>query len=335
MAMDLSRLAGLPRLLIEVALRPVQGTRFQPTGFPDLGPATYRLNNGMEMLLVESPQSMANRLEHVCWDEVSGDLTAPLRGLPYIVVTQGEKVLTNSLLESHRLNSPYILESEDKTFFNRLQGELGAMEKGPVDIRLLARTLFKYDANALLHGVFLAKKELAGGRLRLPRSLSAFIEASNAGVATSGGVKMDRVDPKGDTAAGFGHVPFHRDEYTAGKIQAFFSLDLAQIRGFGLGDAAERLLISLALYKIQKFLSTGLRLRTACDLEPVDGGLRVTRPVGFVLPELVELGATLPGLIRAAAGEGLFADPAVTRVSYVQKAGRSKKDTGRGEEDEA
>lgn len=335
MAIDFKQLANSPRLLVEVDLRPVQGTRFQPTGFPNLGPATYRLNNGMEMLLVESPQSMANRLENVCWDEVSGDLTAPLRGLPYVVVNQGERVLTNSLLESHRLNSPYILESEDKSFFNRLQGELGAMEKGPVDIRLLARTLLKYDVNALLHGVFLAKKELAGGRLRLPRSLSAFIEASNVGVAASGGVKMDRVDPKGDTAAGFGHVPFHRDEYTAGKIQAFFSLDLAQIRGFGLGDAAERLLITLALFKIQNFLSVGLRLRTACDLEPVDGGLRVTRPVGFVLPELIELTETLPGLIRAAAVQGLFADPAITRVIYVPKAGKSKKDTGPGEEDEA
>ena len=27
-----------PRFLLEVALRPHQGDRFQPTGFPDLGP---------------------------------------------------------------------------------------------------------------------------------------------------------------------------------------------------------------------------------------------------------------------------------------------------------
>lgn len=330
MAIDYNQLAGSPRLLIEVGLRPVQGTRFQPTGFPDLGPATYRLYNGTDMLLVESPQSMANRLETVCWDEASGDLAAPLRGLPYVVVVQDGKVLTNSLLESHRLNSPYILESEDKSFFNQLQGELGAMEKGPVDIKLLARTLLKYDVNALLHGVFLAKKELAGGRLRLPRCLSAFIEASNAGVAASGGVKMDRVDPTGDTKAGFGHVPFHRDEYTADKVQAFFSLDLAQIRGFGLGEAAERLLVSLALFKIRKFLSVGLRLRTACDLEPVNGGLRVTRPAGFALPELSELAETLPGLIKTVAGQGLLADPAVTQVSYVPKKGKKDADSSGG-----
>lgn len=330
MTIDHNNLANSPRFLIEIDLRPVQGTRFQPTGFPDLGPATFRLHDRTEMLLVESAQSMANRLENACWDEAQGDLVAPLRGLPYVVVTQGEKVLTNSLLESHRLNSPYILESEDKSFFNRLQSELGAMEKGPVDIKLLARTLLKYDVNALLHGVFLAKKELAGGRLRLPRSLSGFIEASNVGVAASGGVKMDRVDPAGDTKLGFGHVPFHRDEYTAERIRVFFSLDLAQIRAFGLGEAAEQLLINLALFKIQKLLSGGLRLRTACDLEAVDGGPRVTRPAGFALPELNELAETLPGLIKTVAGQGLFADPVVTRVSYVPKKGKKDSDATGG-----
>lgn len=317
-------LQGAPRLLIEVDLRPVQGTRFQPTGFPDLGAATYRLHDGTEMLLVESAQSMANRLEAVCWDEAAGDLAAPLRGLPYVMVMQDGRPLTNSLLESHRLNSPYILEGEDKSFFNRLQGELGAMEKGPVDVKLLANTLLKYDANGLLHGVFLAKKELAGGRLRLPRALSAFIEAANVGVAANGGVKMDRVDPTGDARAGFGHVPFHRDEYTAERITAYFNLDLAQLRAYGLGEAAEKLLIGLALFKIRRFLAEGLRLRTACDLEPVAGGVRVVRPAGFELPEPEALSEALPRLIAAVAAEGRFAEPPVTRVNYVQKQGKAR-----------
>lgn len=320
----LATLREAPRLLIEVDVQPVQGTRFQPTGFPDLGAAAYRLHDGTEMLLVESAQSMANRLEAVCWDEAAGDLIPPLRGLPYVMVIQNGHPLTNSLLESHRLNSPYILEGEDRTFFSVLQRELGAMEKGPVDIKLLAKTLLKYDVNALLHGVFLAKKELAGGRLRLPRALSAFIEAVNVGVAASGGVKMDRVDPAGDTRAGFGHVPFHRDEYTAQRITAYFNIDLAQIRAYGLGDATEALLIGLALFKVCGFLEKGLRLRTACDLEPVKGGLRVTRPVGFALPELTALEEVLPGLIRAVRDEGRFADPPVTRVNYVQKAEKGK-----------
>jgi CRISPR-associated protein Csb1 len=60
------RLANEPRLLMEAELRPLQTPRFQPTGFPDLGPARYQLHDGTEMLLVESAQSVANRLEAAC-----------------------------------------------------------------------------------------------------------------------------------------------------------------------------------------------------------------------------------------------------------------------------
>ena len=44
--------------LIEADLAPAQGTRFQPTGFPNLGHATYRLHDGTQMLLIESAQSV-------------------------------------------------------------------------------------------------------------------------------------------------------------------------------------------------------------------------------------------------------------------------------------
>jgi len=314
MSIDLSALANEPRLLLEVPLKPLQGTRFQPTGFPDLGAATYNYGN-TAMLLVESAQSMANRLEAVCWDEAVDDLIAPIRGLPYVRVVSDSKVSTNSILESHRLNSPYILEGADKSFFEKLKGELGAMEKGRVDLKLLAKVLLKYDANALIHGVFLAKKELAGGRLRLPRMLSAFIEAEQVDVVASGGVKFDQVNPQGDTKKGFGHVPFHRDEYVAERIAAYFSLDLAQLRGYGLPEEAQTLLIALSLFKIQKFLRDGLRLRTACDLEPADA-ITVKRPDGFVLPSLDALERGMPNLINAAAKN--FADPPVTEVKYTE-----------------
>ena len=203
MTIDFKALQNTPRLLIEAELRPVQGTRFQPTGFPNLGAAAYDGPDGTRMLLVESAQSMANRLEAVCWDVVADDWVPPLQGLPLIKVTDKKgNPLTNSVLEAHRLNSPYILEGKDQTVFKLLQSELAGLEEGMVNIRKLAETLLKVDANALLHGVFLAKKELAGGRLRLPRSLSAFIEAEGIGVAANGGVKNDSVNPSGDTSRG-------------------------------------------------------------------------------------------------------------------------------------
>lgn len=316
MPIEFSSLNNKPRLLVEADLEPVQGDRFQPTGFPNLGHASYESpDDEGRMLLVESAQSMANRLEAVCWNEVADDWVGPLAGLPVVkVVDENDTPLTNSLLEAHRLNSPYILEGKDKTVASLLKERLAAMEVGRVDLRELAKVLLEFDTNSLLHGVFLAKKELAGGRLRLPRSLSAFIEAKSSKIATSGGVKNDTVNPKGDTAKGFGNVPFSRDEWTAKRVTAFFNLDLRQIRAFGLGGKVERLLIALALFKIQRFLDEGLRLRTACDLDVTK--ITVTRPEAFDLPSLAELEKELPELIEAVAAEGLFGERRVLTVKY-------------------
>ncbi len=316
MPVDLAALDDAPRLLLEASLEPVQGSRFQPTGFPNLGHAVYESPDGNgRTVLVESAQSMANRLEEVCWDEPADDWVGPLQGLPVVkvVIAKGGK-RTNSVLEAHRINSPYILEGKDKTVFDMLKNRLANMEVGRVDRRELARVLLEFDTNALLHGVFLAKKQLAGGRLRLPRSLSAFVEAENARVAASGGVKNDSVDPSGDTAKGFGNVPFARDEWVAEKITAFFNLDLRQIRAFGLGREVERLLIVLALFKIRKFLAESLRLRTACDLDVVE--VRVTRPDNFELPDIETIEAELPDLIEAVGSKGLFGDDRVITVKY-------------------
>ena len=314
MPLDLTSIDNEPRLLIEAGLKPVQGTRFQPTGFPNLGHAVYDSPDGRgRTVLVESAQSMANRLEVVCWDDVADDWVEPLRGLPVVKVV-GDTFTTNSLIEAHRLNSPYILEGKDKTVIDLLKEQLATMEVGRVNLRKLAKVLLEFDTNALLHGVFLAKKELAGGRLRLPRSLSAFVEAENARVAASGGVKNDSVNPSGDTAKGFGNVPFARDEWVAERITAYFNLDLRQIRAFGLGRDVERLLIMLALFKIRRFLVEGLRLRTACDLDV--SGITVTRPAGFDLPALDEIESELPGLIESVGSKGLFGDSRVLTVKY-------------------
>ena len=100
---------------------------------------------------------------------------------------------------------------------------------------------------------------------------------------------------------------------------AIFNLDLAQIRAYGLGENAEQFLVALALWKVRKFLDTGLRLRTACDLD-VARDLEVTRPVnGFIVPPTQELEAELPGLIQACAAEGLFADPPVTQLTFQRR----------------
>jgi CRISPR-associated protein Csb1 len=299
MSIKLDALKDAHRVLFNIPLRPVQGARFQPTGFPSLGAATYQTQEGAS-LLVESAQSLANRLEAVIWDGAAQKPVAAADGISYIRVERKGGFLTSSILEAHRINSPYLLESkEDKSFFDELKTALGGLAEGPINRRLLTQTLFKYDVNALIHGVFLAKKDLAGGRLRIARALSAFIEADDVKVAASGGVKNDSVNPQGDTKTGFGNVPFSRDEYTAKAITLYVNLDLDQIRGYGLDDNATYLLLVLALYKVRALLSGALRLRTACDLEVAVSEIIATRPAGFALPTLEELAAELRKAIAA------------------------------------
>jgi CRISPR-associated protein Csb1 len=296
MSINLATLTNARRVLFNIPLKPVQGERFQPTGFPSLGAATYQTRNGAA-LLVESAQSMANRLEATIWDEASQNLVPAAQGLSYIRVERKGHYLTSSITEAHRINSPYLLEGKDKSFFNELKAALGGLAEGPINRKALAETLFAYDANALIHGVFLAKKDLAGGRLRIARALSAFIEADGIEVAASGGVKNDSVNPSGDTKSGFGNVPFSRDEYTASAITLYVNLDLDQIRGYGLGVKPTNLLITLALFKVRALVDGALRLRTACDLEVLPDTLSAAKPEGFMLPSLADLDAALKAAI--------------------------------------
>ncbi|SRR5713226_541538 len=323
MTLNFAALDNQSRLLMEASLKPLQGTRFQPTGFPEIGAAEYEGPDGTPTLLVESAQSMANRLEAVCWDAVSNDWVTPLKDLPVIKVKdKNGEALTNSVLEAHRINSPYVVNSAK---FETISKEIGFDNEKPFDPRAkLAPFLLKYDTNALIHGAFLEK---VGGVVRLPRTLSAFIEAENVKVAASGGVKLDRVKPgKGDEGAtakeGYGNVPYPRDEYVSPKITAYFNLDLAQMRGYGFSKNINDLLIAIALFKVRRFLETSLRLRTACDLETVDA-LVVKRPAGFSVPGLAELEAALPDLIKKAGPR--LAIPPATEVTYVPSKLKTEK----------
>ena len=330
--LDLTYLNNANRVLFSIPIRPVQGDRFQATGFPSLGAATYQTRDGQK-LLVESSQSMANRLETVCWDATNNQPIECLKGISHVTVTRKGAFLTDSMVESHRINSPYLLMGKDQTFFNQLKSALGGLEEGPIDRKKLAEVLLHFDVGSLIHGVFLAKKDLAGGRLRIARALSSFIEASGVRVAASGGVKNDHVNPSGDTKAGFGNVPFSRDEYVADSIVCHVNLDLAQIRGYGMGKDAEQLLILLAMHRVRRLLDGDLRLRTACDLEPIDRNhVLASRPAGFALPLLTELESSVEAAIKTCA-----ASMTHTTVKFDDDMKKAKdvSTTGDGESNDA
>ena len=310
-------LPDAPRVLFEVPLQPVPSARFQPTGFPDIGAATYQDPDGTEMLLVESAQSMANRLEKVCYDD---RLDPALDGLPHVVVDT-PKGTTSSLEEAHRLNSIYIVKTD---FFKGLAADLGYEPKGKgYEVKsgrptrsTLAQVVCRADPNSVVHGVFLEK---IAGVLRLPRVLSSFIEASGVRTVASGGVKNDHLDASGKesggSAEGYGNVPYHRTEFTAKTVTAYFSVDLHLLRSYRLAAELEQLVYALCLWKIRRLLDADLRLRTACDFLVDDDKIEVRRPIGWALPSAAELDEAIRSAIGAARAAGMLGEAVHTEFT--------------------
>jgi CRISPR-associated protein Csb1 len=255
------------RTVITAALAPLAGSLIQPTGFPDLGAAEFGDGN----LLVESAQSMANWLEGTTWDGARNDQVAELGDLPYVrIVSPDGEFLSSSRLEAHRLASAYIIKGDvaGVSGSDWLVGRLGLVKGKPLDNRAVARACFALDPVSLVHGVFFAQKPWPW-QPKIARAVTSFIEASGVKPVVSGGVKKDIVNNEakdGKTAEGFGTVPHHRVEYTAETITAYFTIDLAQFRSYGLSESATALLGALAEFEIATLLDSGMRLRTRCDL---------------------------------------------------------------------
>ncbi|MGH8964252.1 MAG: type I-G CRISPR-associated RAMP protein Csb1/Cas7g [Actinomycetes bacterium] len=316
-----------PRLSFDVDLAPLLGSTFQPTGFPDIGAATFtRFEDGHEVpaLLVESVQSMANRLEATAWDAASDEPVAEVTGLPYVrVVRTGTgEFLTSSRLEAHRLASPFVhtAKLDGKPMFDEIRDRLGLAKDTPLNRRHMARAIASLDPFCLLHGVFFSQKEW-WGQPKFERAISAVIEARDVQRAVSGGRKSDRVrhqlgEEGGGTAEGYGSVPFHRTEWTAKAIVASFIVDAELLRSYGFPQPVTELLQTLALWEIRRFLVSGLRLRTACDLEIV-GEIRSRR--NSTLPVLDELTSRIAELIPQ--GQEFFGDGAPLTVEWSGKKG--------------
>ena len=257
------------RTVLEADLTPIAGSLIQPTGFPDLGAAEF----GDGKLLVESAQSMANWLESTTWDAATNDQAGELAtaGVPYVrVVDPQGAFLSSSRLEAHRLASAYIMSGTvaGTTGEKWLEEQLQLVKGRPLDYRAVARACFRLDPVSLVHGVFFARKNWPW-QPKIARAVTSFIEASGVKPAVSGGVKKDGVinEAKGGaTAEGYGTVPHHRVEYSADTITAYFTVDHAQFRSYGLSEPATALLEAIADFEVASLLDRGMRLRTRCDL---------------------------------------------------------------------
>lgn len=313
----LEALDGAPRLLVDAALAPVASTTFQPTGFPDLGAAEFQRPGSPPSLLVESVQSLANHFESLGWDAPGRRPIDALGRLPFVEVVHAddERFLTSSRLEPHRLAAAYVREAAvDGTTGTALIADRFGLEKEtPLDWPRIYRAVFQLDPLCLVHGVFFSAQAWHGNP-KVRRAIAAVIEANDVAPAVSGGLKRDDVQftsAEGRGAEeGYGFVPFGRTEYTAAEIRLRAAIDLAQIRGYGLGDQETRLLELIAIWELTALLGGPLRLRTACDLDP--DRIEVRRPDGFSLPGADEL---LSEVERTAA-KVEFEHPGALRASW-------------------
>lgn len=116
-------------------------------------------------------------------------------------------------------------------------------------------------------------------QIKIPRFLTAHLEALGAGRVDRSGVKFDRL---GKTTSG--QPIFAVDDAVAQRIRATFILDISLVRSFGRDDNGnsrglnrkqKEFLIALALWKIQRLVGTPFRYRSGCHLGLREGGLKV------------------------------------------------------------
>lgn len=289
------------RALFEVKVKPYQGQLFAPPNFPNTGHVLYTVK-GVDHVIVASRAQMANFLEQVCLNADKRGPSPTLGGISYIEVRNKEDdtFKTTSLQASHRIAEKYVLDGDlpDGTSFLDLFNQLCGVKKGTLLYGPpFYRALVWFDACAALHGSFLVQ---CNAQMQVTRVLSGMIEAHNAALVHVGGAKINTLDMAGadkgkDDKGGTGNVPFTK-VYATGDIVASFSIDLHLLRSFQLPEEVNEMLFTLALWKIQMFLTEGLRLRSECDLEVV-GELQCTN-LDFQVPSLEELEAVLPGLIE-------------------------------------
>jgi len=290
-------LKGESPLVLTATLEPIAGDRFQPAGFPEIGHVIYKAprkdGSTENVCIVDSAASMANHLETVCQRGAHDlDLVDDLDGMPFIRCVTGDladgklpndkrEVVVTSLTEGHRIASSYfldgaVLNNDGATGGGKFDAELlnkfgivlpGSPKAHPPPDKWwnVFKTIFEVDPNSLVHGVLFPKWQI-----KIPRALTAHLEAFGAGRVDRSGVKFDRL---GKTTSG--QPIFAVDDATAESIRATFVLDVGLIRSFGrkkdestvgLSENQQEFLVALALWKIQKLLESPFRFRSGCHL---------------------------------------------------------------------
>jgi CRISPR-associated protein Csb1 len=325
-------------LVIFAFFEPVAGLdRFQPAGFPEVGHVIYkapRKEGAVEnVCIVDSAASMANHLEALCMRGAHDyELVDDLQGMPYLRCVTGDledgklppnkrEVVVTSLTEGHRIASTYFLAGQPLDRESRPAGAFEDMLISEFGIVLprssrahppadkwwnVFKTIFRYDPNSLVHGVLFPQWQI-----KIPRVLTAHMEAYGASRVDRSGVKFDRL---GKTTSG--QPIFAVDDATAREIRATFIIDTALIRSFGrtngetvlgLNQEQKEFLVTLALWKIRRLCETAFRFRSGCHLNCVK------------LSDEKEREISIEADIQAAIESAAFNEPRVTDIYWPRE----------------
>ena len=277
-----------------------------------------------KVCIVDSAASMANHLETVCHEGPFGATLHPdLSGLPYVqcVTDDGkggkERLVVTTLSEGHRLASSLFTDARSEVVKAPVEiekvtvkGKKKSKQKNedneknenlelvllrefnlenigththplPSDWWNVFRAIFKFDPNSLVHGILFPSMGI-----KIPRVLTAQLDAINAVRVASSGVKFDKL-----LMTTSGQPIFAKDEETATEIRATFVIDLALVRSFGhdsegLNAKQKTFLVAFALWKIARLLRQPFRYRSGCDLECKALHVNGNREVSAALPEI-------------------------------------------------
>jgi CRISPR-associated protein Csb1 len=283
----LEQLYAQDRVVITASLKLTNGRFLQPTGFPDIDACIYRDKEGRRWCLVESEQSMSNRLEAVCMKS-PGVWVDDLKGLPLIAVkNKAHDLLATNLTEPHRIASSYILDGKRvgntgdmRALFESKLGLRNGGDFWPLDKRKdLEELVFALDPAALLHGFQFVQWKFVG--LRQTRLIHARLEAELAEEPEVHYqmVKFDQIEQGTQPETNKGQSIAAKSRIVPKNIVATFEIDVLGLKSLSLEEDRKKFLLGLALWKIGTFLankpsfdarsrSTGpsLRLRADCYL---------------------------------------------------------------------
>jgi CRISPR-associated protein Csb1 len=290
---------------LTIELKPLTDSVF-PAIFKDVGHSLW-INpvTGKQDLLIDSPNSLANRLESVLSISNTGKPIDLLEGISYCYLKDVTgKTIVTTLQLPHRIGSGPIALTKQDDFKKRLQADI--KENG------LHAAVLRYDTLSLIFGTWLSR--IDGGHGKISKVITARIVGRNVTRVNVGGTKQEASPIKAmgissanvDVSAfegnnikgsdiGIGTLPFQKYEFVAAKYELQISINWNLIDAYDLPEHCKAMLRSIVSLCVYELLSQQLYCRTNCSFIP-DGKFDCT---GLDLPSSKEVLAALPGQIKA------------------------------------